>query len=356
MLKEDFVFKPKIIIEEIKKILPKRELIIITKRYGLSPKYSFQSTLSLLGQEFNLTRERIRQIELKALHKLKDISYSHPLLNKLLEKFTLKLKKYHNILPKFVFLSLISGYKNLNDILSKDIFQIDLNYRINNFLIEKIFNSYFSISDDDENFYSFITCKNKSNLHTKLKSTLQKIYIYLYKKRQAIKQEELLTIENSIPISIYHIIGHKKIGKNPFDMWGLKEWEIISPKKIPKKIELILDYYKKPLHFTEITYLINKHFNQKQIRVGSVHNELIKNKNFILIGRGIYALKKWGYKEGTVKNIIYDILKDNPGLKKDKIIKKVLKTRLVKVQTIILALSDKKLFKKDKQKRFYLCN
>jgi hypothetical protein len=40
-----------------------------------------------------------------------------------------------------------------------------------------------------------------------------------------------------------------------------------------------------------------------------VHNELIRNKDFVLVGRGIYALKEWGYEPGTVSHVIEAILK-----------------------------------------------
>jgi hypothetical protein len=44
----------------------------------------------------------------------------------------------------------------------------------------------------------------------------------------------------------------------------------------------------------------------------TVHNELIKDKRFVLVGRGIYALSDWGYKRGTVKEVITEILKLQP--------------------------------------------
>jgi RNA polymerase primary sigma factor len=56
-------------IEKILHNLSPKEQIIIKKRYGIGDGYS--STLEEVGSEFNVTRERIRQIELKALKKLK---------------------------------------------------------------------------------------------------------------------------------------------------------------------------------------------------------------------------------------------------------------------------------------------
>ena len=54
-----------------------REREILRLRYGLADGYSY--TLEEVGQEFNVTRERIRQIEAKALRKLKHPSRSRKL-------------------------------------------------------------------------------------------------------------------------------------------------------------------------------------------------------------------------------------------------------------------------------------
>ena len=51
---------------------------VIKKRFGIDEDQAF--TLEEIGKEFNVTRERIRQIELKALKKLKKIKKS-PVLN-----------------------------------------------------------------------------------------------------------------------------------------------------------------------------------------------------------------------------------------------------------------------------------
>lgn len=54
----------------LSKLDPKEELVI-KLRFGLSP--FTQKTLEEIGQEFSLTRERIRQIELNAINKLKNM-------------------------------------------------------------------------------------------------------------------------------------------------------------------------------------------------------------------------------------------------------------------------------------------
>ena len=79
----------------------------------------------------------------------------------------------------------------------------------------------------------------------------------------------------------------------------------------------------------------------------TVHNELIKDPRFILIGRGIYALSEWGYEPGVVADVITEVLKKSPQpLSRERIIDDVLKKRIVKKNTILVGLSNKKLFKK----------
>jgi len=55
-------------IEAALRTLNEREMLILRMRYGLDD--GRERTLEEVGQYFNLTRERIRQIELKALKKL----------------------------------------------------------------------------------------------------------------------------------------------------------------------------------------------------------------------------------------------------------------------------------------------
>jgi hypothetical protein len=67
---------------------------------------------------------------------------------------------------------------------------------------------------------------------------------------------------------------------------------------------------------------------------------------YVLVGRGMYALKEWGYQTGTVTEIIFSILKENGPLAKDELMKKVLDQRVVRKTTINLSLSDKSKFKR----------
>jgi len=139
-----------------------------------------------------------------------------------------------------------------------------------------------------------------------------------------------------------------KIEKNVFDEWGLVQWKQIVPKDVGDKAYLVLKQHGKPEHYSKITELINdSKFDNRTAYKETVHNELIKDNRFILVGRGIYALSEWGYKPGVVADVIREILNSSQKpLPKDRIIEEVLKRRHVKRNTILVGLSNKKLFKK----------
>ena len=96
---------------------------------------------------------------------------------------------------------------------------------------------------------------------------------------------------------------------------------------------------------------------KKKAHAPTVHNELILNKDYVLVGRGIYALVEWGYKKGVVAEVIEDILKSkNHPLTHDEIKEAVLKQRMVKENTIYLALMNKKRFKRLADGRYFLAD
>jgi DNA-directed RNA polymerase delta subunit len=64
-----------------------------------------------------------------------------------------------------------------------------------------------------------------------------------------------------------------------------------------------------PLHFREVAQLIEKMFHRKA-HIATTHNELIKDSRFVLVGRGMYALKEWGYTSGVVRDVIREVLRE----------------------------------------------
>src|SRR3990167_9605437 len=142
----------------------------------------------------------------------------------------------------------------------------------------------------------------------------------------------------------------KRIGKNVFGEIGLTSWPEIKPRGVRDKSYLVLRRETKPKHFREIAELINASgFSNRRAHVQTVHNELIKDPRFVLVGRGMYGLSEWGYEPGTVKEVIANLLKKEGPMHKDDIVARVLSTRLVKPNTILLGIQDKKLFSQNEK-------
>jgi DNA-directed RNA polymerase delta subunit len=106
-----------------------------------------------------------------------------------------------------------------------------------------------------------------------------------------------------------------------------------------------------PIHFKEVAKAITAVFSKKA-HVATTHNELIKDPRFVLVGRGLYALKEWGYMDGVVKDVIIKLIEKHGPMSKDEIIGKVLKERYVKENTIIINLQNKKYFRKNKDGKY----
>ena len=88
-------------------------------------------------------------------------------------------------------------------------------------------------------------------------------------------------------------------------------------------------------------------FDAKDVNVATTHNELILDDKYVLVGRGLYGLKEWGYQSGTVTEVISAILTELGPLTKEEIVEKVSKQRLVKQTTVNLALMNKLRFRKN---------
>jgi DNA-directed RNA polymerase delta subunit len=115
---------------------------------------------------------------------------------------------------------------------------------------------------------------------------------------------------------------------------------------------LVIRKHGSPIHFKEVAKAISQYFDKKA-HVATTHNELIKDPRFVLVGRGLYALAEWGYMSGVVKDVIKKIIDKEGPLTKEEIVKKVLKERYVKENTILVNLQNNKFFKKDKEGRYH---
>ncbi len=156
-------------------------------------------------------------------------------------------------------------------------------------------------------------------------------------------------------VGLNYLSVSRKFGISPFGDFGLNHWEEIAPKTIRSKTYLILKKHAEPLHFKDIAKAINKiKIDKRPAMPQTVHNELIKDKRFVMVGRGIYGLTERGFKPGATQEVIYRILKEKGPLYLKDAVSETLKQRLLKENTIVLNIQNKKYFKKLADGRYTL--
>ena len=146
----------------------------------------------------------------------------------------------------------------------------------------------------------------------------------------------------------------KGVKKNPLGEWGKSGASGVKARGIKDFAYLMMRKHGSPMHFREVAKAITNTFSKK-CHTATCHNELIKDKRFVLVGRGMYALSEWGYKPGVVRDVIKEILKREGSMTKEDVVDKVLKERYLKKNTILVNLQNPKYFKKNKNKRTWVC-
>ena len=118
----------------------------------------------------------------------------------------------------------------------------------------------------------------------------------------------------------------------------------VNPKTIKLKILYTMRRINKPIHFQELPAKIMEWFPAKNIKVNTVHNELVKNNDmFVNLGLGIYGLKEWGYEGGQVKDILVRIFtKNERPMNVKELCKEMLKEKMVSPNTVMLNLQKYK--------------
>lgn len=345
-------FDYKTISEKILKDLPERTKIVIGRRFSLGKKGKGE-TLEAIGKSYKITRERVRQIEIDGLKRAKKVIEAS------------NFKKDFELIEKFLFEKIkgFGGVKKEDQLLLEISSSDDKNYVL--FLLNLV-NSLERVKED-QSFYAFWATDKDSAVFSKkicvefekkfkenkdpqsIKSAYED-FNDTYKE-QGISQEVFLSCLE-ISKNIIKSVDAKKI--------GLKTSPEVNPKTVKDKILVILKDGQKPLHFKEITdyiFSLNKELGirenkDKKLHPQTVHNELIRNEDFVLVGRGYYALKDWGYNPGKVKDVISAILLEHGPMTKEDIISKVSGQRIVKESTIFLSLQNKNIFIRDETGKY----
>lgn len=308
------------------KDLPEKQKVIILRRFGLES--GKRETLESIGKDFGITRERVRQIESDGFSKLKS-----------------KIETYQEIFKYFYNEIKKNGGLKKEEILFSQLEEENSKpYVFFLLTLGEPFKRFFETKE----FYSFWTID--SNFAELAKKIINFLFNKIKEKNQPFSLKELssLCVKNfqiKEDVLSNYLEVSKIIQKNQENLYGLKIWAEINPKSIKDKAYLVFKKELKPLHFSQVSQLIGP-----DALTQTVHNELIRDTRFILVGRGLYALKEWGYESGDVKDVISKILRESQKpLSKEIVLEKVLKQRMVKGNTVLLNLCNKKYFLKNSQ-------
>jgi hypothetical protein len=306
------------ICQDLIKDLPQRQKEVISRRFGF--KNGQRETLEAIGKDYGITRERVRQIEEDGFLKVEPKIDQY---KKTFQYFTNQLKSFGGLKKEDILLQDLGGKR----------FQSQI------YFLLTLGPNFEKIGESDE-LYSLWTINQNSlvlaekvvdSFYNQLKKNNQPLNLKDYNPPASLTRQALVSY---LEIS-------KKIRKGPEGLFGLKVWPEINPRGVKDKAYLVFKKTKKPLHFSQVAKLINAALPQ------TVHNELIRDERFVLVGRGIYALREWGYEPGQIKDILFKILKKaGKPLTKEEILKEVFQQRLVKENTVLLNLSNKKYFLK----------
>ena len=334
-------FKPKQVTKRLLSVLGDRAQDVITSRFGLGADTK-RMTLEAIGKKYKITRERVRQIEnysIINIRKSKEYASEKVTFDEIhdvilglgaviSEEDLLKHLAKDKSTQNHIYFLLIVGDDFTKE---KEDSEFKHRWHVDKELSKKIHNSlrqlYATLSDDEILLES---------------DMVQKFLDQVKDVNEKYKNEEIAKRWLSLS---------KLIGKNPLGEWGKASSPNINAKGMRDYAFLVIRRHGSPIHFREVAKSITELF-KKKAHVATTHNELIKDPRFVLVGRGLYALAEWGYMSGVVKDVIREILQKHGPLSKEEIIKRVLKERYVKENTIMVNLQNPKFFKKSKEGKY----
>ncbi len=344
-------FHPADVINQLLQQLSDKESDVLRRRYGLNG--SAKETLEAIGKSYDVTRERVRQIESFAVKKIKSLPAFSRLM-KPVEHVIVGVLEQHgglmqadHLLDELFPLHRTAAADRATTFLLTEL----LDQRLTKVGSDQQFKKGWLLKTADANWLQqateqLIQCLRTANKPLDLTQIEQRLNQTTWYKQQA----ERFT--STIMLALLE--ASAQIDRNPFDEYGLRSWGSIVPKRMNDKIYLILKKVGKPMHFVDIAKQITEVF-KKEAYPPTVHNELILNQQYVLIGRGIYALREWGYQSGVVADVVAVVLKQRgQPMSRDDIVATVLKQRQVKRNTIHLALTNKTLFTKLPDGRYTL--
>lgn len=329
------------LVNKLLAILALREGEVLEKRNGL--KDGQVLTLAEIGDSYGITRERVRQIEEVALNKLSG-AVKKGELNEFFSVVENHLKAVGGLRREDLLL------RDLKFLLRDSVDSSVLGNQVK-FLLTLSFN--IGYSSEDNEFYSYWYAS---------KDVQQKAIGFVAKLAKNLEARKNALISNPVgvdaavkdPVGLNYLSLSKLFHINQYGDFGLASWHEVNPRTVRHWAHLVLRKLGKPLHFTGISQAINKVRKNvsKQVNAQTVHNELIKDERFVLVGRGLYGLKEFGLMPGTAKEVIVRLLKTHGPQKTKDLLNLVKKERVFKDNTIFINLQNKKHFQRTSDGRY----
>ena len=321
----------KLVTDVLGTIEREREREIVARRFGL---FDRKETLEQIGELLGITRERVRQLEKAIVIRLRSHGDKLPHIPEVQDKIVAHLQP-------------LGGAARISDIsavMTPENTKLDQARLV--FLTE-LCPKLATIEEND--FYHAAVGITSLHDEKAMKTQIEAIIKAVEKIGQPATIDKVAAKAGMTDVKQTEALaGISKQLATLNAQWGLVKWPVVNPKNIRDKIYVILKQSGHHMHFNEIAEAIkDSDFKRKDVTTQAIHNELIKDKRFVLIGRGIYALKEWGYEKGTVTDIIARVLREaGEPLHRDEIVRRVLKSRFVKETTILLNLQGKPQFKR----------
>ncbi len=309
-----------------------RERDVVSRRFGLNgPK----ETLEQIGETYHITRERVRQLEKSIIFKLQNAAETDlPFIDDFQSELFSYLKSNGNI-------------ATMTDLAKHFGLKGDLSDKLKVSFLTALLPDLIILDDSDDHHHS--VAHPELEKLPEIKARISHIVKTINDNKKPMTIEEIHSSMSSHPKEhVESLIRSSKKLTSFKDTWGNVKWPSVNPKNIRDKIYLVLKENKKPMHFSAITNSVGEaDFKKKEVTNQAIHNELIKDDRFVLIGRGIYALEEWGYKKGNVTDIIKQVLIEaGEPLGRDEIVRRVLRSRQVKATTILLNLQSQPYFER----------
>lgn len=340
------LIKPQETTKQLLNKLPSRRMRdVVIKRFGIGPRR--RKTLEAVGQDYKITRERVRQIEESALrHLSKDDNVAG--VKSATGALEAYLKDRGGVMAEHQLFATLVDKRHYPDLS----------------LLLRISKPFQAFPETAAYHTRWALSKDAAS---KAEQAMDAVVDHLVGRNCPVSEKELYDVTHRKIEDIYgekvgedvtasYLGTSKTIRKNPYDEYGLVSWSSINPRGTKDRAYAVLSKAKHPLHFREVADAISKTgWTKKKAHAQTVHNELIKDSRFVLVGRGLYALRDWGYEPGVVRDVLVSVLKSaGRPLSKEEVVKLIQDKRLVKPQTILLNLQNKTLFRRTDEGKYFL--